>query len=92
MKVFGRETVTRYQVTVFYIQLFATKVISFEKIGTKSVSVAVSEDGRNNKLFEDILNWEGIEFHESGCGGRLVPFEEVLSKVSIARTTTMNNL
>ena len=49
------------------------------------------EDGHSNKLSKDILNWEGIEFCESGRGNRLVPFEEVLSKVSIARTA-MNNL
>ena len=29
------ETVTRYHITTFYFQLFATRIISFEKIGTK---------------------------------------------------------
>ena len=49
LEVFRKETVDRYQVTAFYFQLFATKIISFEKIGTRGVSVGVTEDGRKGK-------------------------------------------
>ena len=91
MKVFGKETVSRYQVTAFYFQLFATRIISFEKNCTNSVSVAVSKDRQKNKLFKNILKWEGIQFCASGHGGRVIPFKEVADKVLLAREA-MNDL
>ena len=56
-KVFGKEMVTKYQVTSFYFQLFTTKIIPFEKIGTTGVSAVVTEDDHKNKRFKNILDW-----------------------------------
>ena len=57
----------------------------FELFAGKSVGVVVSQDKNGTKLFKDLLQWEGIEFRAKGCGGRAVPFNKVLTKVSIAR-------
>ena len=85
-KVFGKETMARYQVAAFYFQLFPTKIISCEKIGTNGVSVGVAEDARKGKLFKNILIWEGIEFRANGRGGRVIPFKECVKKIADART------
>ena len=57
--------------TSFYFQLFATKIISLEKIGSTDVSVAIMEDDHKNMPFKNILDWEGIEFHTRGRSGRI---------------------
>ena len=91
LKVFGKETVSRYQVTAFYFQLFTARIISFGKNGSNSVSVAVSKDGQKNKLFKNIFKREGIQSRASGRGGRVIPFKEVADKVLHARAA-MNDL
>ena len=90
-KGFGKETVARYQVTAFYFKLFATEIISFEKIGSDCVSVAVSEDRQKRKKFKNILNWEGIKFRASGRGGRVITFKEIAEKIVLAKAA-MNDL
>ena len=84
-KVFGKESVARYNCTAFIFQLLATKILSFELIGGNSVAIVVTQDDKGKKLFKNILQWEGIEFRAKGRGGRTIPFKDIIERIQIAR-------
>ena len=83
--VFGKESVTRYNVTAFFLQLLATKILSFELVGNKNVLIVISVDENHNKKFKNILQWEGIQFRVKGKRGRSVSFKDLVEKMSMVR-------
>ena len=83
--VFGKESVTRYNVTAFFLQLLATKILSFELVGNKNVLIVISVDENHNKKFKNILQWEGIKFCVKGKRGCSVSFKDLVKKMTMVR-------
>ena len=65
--VFGKVSVLKYQVTGFFFQLVATKILAFEWVGNK-VKFIVNRDNDGNYTYENKLAWEGIILKNKGTG------------------------
>ena len=75
---------SKFNVTGFFLQLLATKILSFQLVGGKSIRMVVSRDKDDVKLYKNPLQWEGIQFRSSVRGGRIMEFKYVLTRISIA--------
>ena len=83
---FGGEKVTKSNVTGFFLQLLATKNLSFQLVAGGNVRLVVSCDKDDVKLYKDSSQWEGIEFRTSAHGGRIMEFKDALTRISTSIT------
>ena len=76
-KVFGVVGVQKYNINCFFFQLIASKILSFEWVGTTSVNCVISCGVNDKYLFKDRARWEEFTFRTSGRQ-RSVSFLEIL--------------
>ena len=79
---FGREKVEKFNLTGFFLQLLATKILSFQLVGGENVRLVVSCNKADVKLYRNPLQWEGIEFRASAHGRRIMEFKDMLTRIS----------
>ena len=70
LRIFGKSSVKKYNVSGFFLQLIATNIIDFEWKG-KNVLVILGRDNDGNLKYENKLNWEGLEFREKSRGSTM---------------------
>ena len=66
-KVFGKASVVKYQVAGFFLQLIAAKMLIFEW-KAKGVKCVIARDSKDEKVYDDILKWEGFTFRYKARG------------------------
>ena len=61
--VFTSKTVSKYNVVTFFFQLIATKILSFEWVGTTKLVCVISRVEASTVFnYKNITFWEGFEF------------------------------
>ena len=71
-KVFGKKTVAKYNVTAFFFQLIAARILGFEKqISTDSVYCVLCRDENDKCKYHKRRNWKGFEFRRKGGGNEI---------------------
>ena len=76
-KVFGIVGVQKYNINCFFFQLIASKILSFEWVGTTAVNCVITRDKNDKYLFKDRARWEGFTFRTGGRQ-RSVSFLDIL--------------
>ena len=70
-KVFGKKTVAKYNVTAFFFQLIATRILGFEKQdSTDSVYCVLSRDENDKYKYQKRRYWKGFQFRRK-VGGKI---------------------
>ena len=78
-RVFAIKTVSKYNVAAFFFQLIATKILSFEWVGTTKLVCVISRVGTSTVFnYEKITFWEGFEFRTKAIGKRMIKYEVLL--------------
>ena len=77
--VIGIKGVKKYNVTAFFFQLPATKILSFKLVDKKVVCCVVSRDPNGKYLYKTVQNWEGLIFNTKKSRGRAVDFKDIVS-------------
>ena len=71
-KVFGKKTVAKYNVTAFFFQLIAARILGFEKQdSTDSVYCVLCRDENDKCKYHKRRNWKGFEFRRKGGGNEI---------------------
>ena len=85
--VFGLSFVKKYNVTAFFFQLLATKLLTFEIVDRTNVMciLARSKQDKYEFVYEVPFAWEGFEFRRPTCGSVPVSFMEVVTAVRKAQ-------
>ena len=92
LRIFGKVSVNKYNVSSFWFQLIATGIVTFEWKGKDKLLCVLARDDSDRFLYEDILRWEGFLFRSSkyGRGVRVhdVTFKEILCNTVDATNTS----
>ena len=79
-RIFGRKNILKYNVQLFFFQLVATKLITFEWINNgKEVNCVLSRDTTGKLLYTSPCNWSGFKFRSSGQRGAEVSHRSLLN-------------
>ena len=60
--IFGKKTVAKYNVHSFFFQLIATKIISFQWVGSTHVTCMLTRDNNDKYICNNAVSWEGFTF------------------------------
>ena len=77
--VFGIKGVKKYNITSFFFQLFATKILSFKLVDKKVVSCTITRDDNEKLLYETVENWEGMKFCTKKLRGGAVEIKDIIA-------------
>ena len=66
--IFGKASVTQYNVFAFFFQLIASGILSIDYKGKDGVRFLLTRVDSNTYLYEDVNAWKGFEFRRSGRG------------------------
>jgi len=78
-EVFGIKTVQKYNVTAFFFQLLATKILSFQWTNVKREVVCVLTRDKHDKYrYLDVSAWDGFHFRSKRHGGAKVHLSSLL--------------
>ena len=67
--VFGLQTVTKYNTAEIFFQLLATKILTVELLGDKSVALVIACTPDDKFVYNDRENCEGMQFCRRDQGG-----------------------
>ncbi len=71
LKIFGKITVQKYNITAFFLQMIGVRFIIFETRGDAEVVGVIAQNDEGLFHYEDKYNWEGIEFRTGKSAKRL---------------------
>ena len=81
-RVFGIQTVNRYNVQAFYIQLVASKMLAFELTPNRDVRCVLAKDSDGKECYKDLRYWSGFEFRRAGFGGGSISHNDLATRAS----------
>ena len=77
--VFGLKNPTTYNVTAFFLQLIALRIIDFKTVDKKQMIAGLTMSSSGKYKYEDPLSWKGMAFRTAKRGrGGLIDFAKVM--------------
>ena len=70
--VFGIKNPTKRNVIGFFLQLIATKIISFELVNNNALQCVMIKQTTGRYVYEDTYSWLGIEFRSPRRGNAAI--------------------
>jgi hypothetical protein len=78
---FGIQTVQRYSVQAFYLQLVASKILAFELTDKKQLKYVLAKEAAGNHCYKDLkYYWSGFQFKSARPGGKSVSYQFLVSQ------------
>jgi hypothetical protein len=80
-EVFGTKSPKRANCVGFFLQLIATKIISFELVDNRGLKCVIQRDDNDMSkyVYEDASRWAGIELRSPKRGGAKVSLNEIIA-------------
>jgi hypothetical protein len=80
-KIFGKKSVTRYNVNAFFFQLVATGILTFEWNNTETkVVCTLATDEHDIFKYKNTIFWKGFNFRNAKRGGASVSYSYIFHK------------
>ena len=77
-RVFGLKNPKTYNVTAFFLQLIALRIIEFKTMDKKKMIGGLTMLSSGKYKYEDPLAWKGMAFRTAKRGGALIAFDKVV--------------
>ena len=76
----------------FFCQLLATKILTVELLICKSEALVIACTLNDRFVYNDPVNWEGMQFRKRGRGSTAVPFNILVNSVVQAQRMVWRNI
>ena len=76
--VFGLKNPSKGNVIGFFLQLIATKIISFELVNNNTLQCVMTKRTTNTYVYEDTYSWLGIEFRSPRRGNAAISLYDII--------------
>ena len=80
-EVFDTKSPKRSNCVAFFLQLIATKTISFQLVDNRGLKCVITKDDKDigKYVYEDVSRWAGFEFRSPKTGGAKVYLNEIIA-------------
>ena len=77
--VFGTKLPSKGNVVGFFLQMIATRIISFELVNRSGLQCIITVQSNGKYCYEDTSNWAGIEFRSQKRGGAKIYLADIMA-------------